>query len=846
MHMRAHPTTCTLMLCGGVAASTAWAQQQTEPPAAPASAPGTQQAQQVEVIGVAPLPGINVPKDRVPANAQAARTADIERSQAFDLTQFMNRRLGSVYINEVQNNPFQPDINFRGFTASPLLGTQQGLSLYFDGVRMNQPFGDVVSWDLIPKSAISSMVLNPGSNPLYGLNTLGGALVVETKDGIKFPGTSVQVLGGSYGRAAFEFETGGSTGEGWHWFATGNRFHEKGWRVDSVTDVSQLLGKVGRKVGQTDLSLTAAVADTDLNGNGLQEQGQLERDYASVYTRPDNTKNRSLLLNLALNQGLTQQWSLSGNLYYRKIKTTTYNADLNDDSLDQSVYQPTPAEQAALTAAGYTGFPTAGANASNTPFPFWRCIANQLLNDEPAEKCNGVINQTRTDQSQYGLTAQFNFDGQLGGVNSQSFVGAAFDIARSHFTQGSELGYINPDRTVTGVGAFGDGVNGGTVDGEPYDTRVDLTGRTQTWSLYGSSIIEIAKGTHLTISGRYNHVKVRNSDAINPGGEPGSLDTEQVFARFNPAIGLTYSAGNGLNAYAGVNQGSRAPSSIELGCADPNNPCKLPNSFAGDPPLKQVVTTTIEAGVRGAVPGGIAWGVGVFRSDNKDDLLFVSDNPSGFGYFKNFGKTRRQGIELNASAQLARGLIAGANYTFLDATFRSTEVIDGSANSSNDSAADGFPGVEGTITINPGDRIPLVPRQLLKLYADWDFGLWSIGADVLGVDASPARGNENGQHQPDGVFYLGPGRSAGYAVVNLRGEVRPLKGLKLFGQVNNLFDTRYSTSAQLGATGFNSAGNFQARPFPVNANGDFPLRNATFFAPGAPRSFVVGLKYYWL
>src|SRR5262249_20759738 len=162
----------------------------------------------------------------------------------------------------------------------------------------------------------------------------------------------------------------------------------------------------------------------------------------------------SLLLNLALNQGLTQQWSLSGNLYYRKIKTTTYNADLNDDSLDQAVYQPNAAERAALTAAGYTGFPLAGENASNTPFPFWRCIANQLLNDEPAEKCNGVINQTRTDQSQYGLTAQFNFDGQLGGMNSQSFVGAAFDIARSHFTQGSELGYINPDRTVTGVGAF--------------------------------------------------------------------------------------------------------------------------------------------------------------------------------------------------------------------------------------------------------------------------------------------------------------------------------------------------------------------------------------------------------
>ena len=835
MHMGAHPTAGLSALLCACAAAAAQAQPQPEP------APQT-----VEVIGVAPLPGVNVPKDRIPANAQSARAADIDRSQALDLTQFMNRRLGSVTINEIQNNPFQPDINFRGFTASPLLGTQQGLSVYFDGVRMNQPFGDVVSWDLMPRSAISSLVLNPGSNPLFGLNTLGGALAIQTKDGLKFPGTSVQVLGGSYGRAAIEFETGGSRDDGLHWFVTGNRFHENGWRNDSPSGVSQLFGKVGRRSGNTDLALSAALASTDLNGNGLQEQRFLERDWASVYTKPDNTQNRSALLNLALNQGLTTQWSLAGNVYWRRIKTTTYNGDINDDSLDQSVYQPTPAEQAALAAAGYTGFPTSGANASNTPFPFWRCIANALLVDEPAEKCNGVINQTRTDQTQTGITLQAVYDGPLLGVPSQSFVGAALDASRSHFTQGSELGYLNPDRSVTGVGAFGDGVSGGTIDGEPYDTRVDLTGRTRTWSVYGSSILAVGAATHLTVSGRYNHVTVRNSDAINPGGGPGSLDGDHTFARFNPAVGLTFSASPQLNAYVGVNQGSRAPSSVELGCADPNNPCKLPNAFAGDPPLKQVVTTTVEAGVRGSVAGAYAWSVGLFRSVNKDDLLFVSDNASGFGYFKNFGKTRRQGIELGASAQPTRALVVGAQYTWLDATFQSTEVLDGSANSSNDSAQAGFPGTEGTITINPGDRIPLIPRQSLKLYADLDVGdAWQLGADVVAFDPSIARGNENGQHLPDGVYYLGSGSNPGYAVLNLRAEYRPMKGLKLFGQISNLFDHRYSTAAQLGATGFNDAGNFQARPFPVNANGDFPLRSATFYSPGAPRTFSIGMRYWF-
>ena len=106
----------------------------------------------------------------------------------------MNRRFTSVFVNEIQGNPFQPDINYRGYTASPLLGTPQGLSVYVDGVRLNQPFGDIVSWDLIPRAAIASTTLIPGSNPLFGLNTLGGALSVQTKNGRSDPGTSVQAF----------------------------------------------------------------------------------------------------------------------------------------------------------------------------------------------------------------------------------------------------------------------------------------------------------------------------------------------------------------------------------------------------------------------------------------------------------------------------------------------------------------------------------------------------------------------------------------------------------------------------------------------------------------------------
>jgi len=802
------------------------------------------EAQRVEIIGVTPLPGLGVPKDQVPANVQTARGAEIERSNAIDLSSFMNRKLGSVHINDIQNNPFQPDVNFRGFTASPLLGTPQGLSVYVDGVRLNQPFGDVVSWDLIPKSAISGIALMPGSNPLFGLNTLGGALSVQTKDGLKNPGTSVQVLAGANRRVATEFEHGGSTAGGLNWFVTGNRFHEKGWRQSSPSDVTQLFGKLGVKTPGGSVSLSAALADNSLNGNGLQDFRLLDKDNASVYSKPDNTKNKAYSLNLAATQALGAGLSFSGNAYARRIKTRTTNGDLNEGSLDQATYLATTsaADRAALTAAGYTGLPTVTETAANTPFPKWRCIAQALLKDEPGEKCNGVINTTATTQTNVGFSGQVTGDAPLAGMRNLWTVGAAYDTSRVQFNQASELGYLNPDRSVTGVGAFGDGVTGGDVDGAPYDTRVDLAARTTTVSVYGSDTLALNPRTHLTASGRYNRTVVKNRAAITPGGGAGSLDGDHTFSRLNPALGLTFAASPTFTAYAGLNQGSRAPSAIELGCADPENPCRLPNSMAGDPPLKQVVTTTLEAGVRGST-AGVSWNLGVFRADNKDDILFVADQQSGFGYFRNFGKTRRQGLETGVSTQVGPVNLS-ANYTWLDATYQSAESVNGTGNSSNDSVLAGFPGVDGNISIQPGNRIPLIPQHTLKLSAEAALAAnFSVSADVTAVGSAYARGNENNQHQADGRYYLGAGRTAPYEVLNLGAEWKPMAGLKLFVQVNNALDRRYNTAAQLGSTGLDANGNFVARPFAANANGNRPLVHSTFFAPGAPRSLWLGLRY---
>lgn len=794
---------------------------------------------QVVIVGKTPVPGVGQASDEIAAPVQSATAGDIARSGALDLGDFLNRRLGSVHVNEIQGNPFQMDVSYRGYTASPLLGNAQGISVYVDGVRMNQPFGDVVSWDLIPRAAIASIELMPGSNPLFGLNTLGGALSVRTKDGRHDPGTTVETTVGQNKRRAVEFETGGFNDRGWDWYVTGNRFKEDGWRDASPSDVRQLFGKLGWQDRATTLSLSASHADNTLTGNGLQEQALLAANRASVYTIPDITANRATMLNLAATHDISDALQWSGNAYARRIDTSTLNGDLNDDALDQSVYQPSAAERAALTAAGYSGFPASGANAANTPFPKWRCIGQVLLNDEPGEKCNGVLNRTGSQQRNEGLAGQLSWTSESAQARNVLVGGAAYDTSRTSFSQSSQLGYLNPDRSITPLGAFGDGVSGGNIDGEPYDTRVDLDGRVRTWSVFATETYSLQKRLHLTLSARYNNTLVKNRDRIHDDADPASLSGEHRYARVNPAIGLTYSPSDTLNTYAGYSESSRAPTAIELGCANPDQPCKLPNAMAGDPPLKQVVTRTVEVGVRG---GGarMQWNAGLFNAVNRDDIQFVADDQAGFGYFKNFGQTRRRGLELGIAGN-AGPLTVSAHYTWLDATYQSSETFDGSSNSTNDSAAAGVRGVDGTIAVNPGDRIPLIPRQLFKLSVDYVVSpAFSLNGGIVATSTSIARGNENNGHQPDGVYYLGPGYSAGYVVANLGATLKLSPRWQLTATVNNLFDTRYNTAAQLGATGFDANGNYLARPF---ANNTDALRSSTFYAPGAPRLFALTLRY---
>jgi len=808
------------------------------------------QAAKVDVVSETPLAGTDLQINQIAAPVQTATATDIENSGALDLADFMNRQLNGVFINEMAGNPFQPDVNYRGYTASPLLGTPEGISVYVDGVRQNQPFGDVVSWDLIAKDAISEIELIPGSDPLFGLNTLGGALSIQTKSGLTNPGWGGHVLYGSSGRKEVEAEWGGNKPNGFNWFLSGLGFHESGWRFASPSDVRQGFARLGWHNDKTDLALTMTYAYNTLLGNGVQDYRLLEANYTSSYSVPDSIANRSPSFNFIARHSFSDNLIFTGNAWFRNIRTESINPNFNDDVDGNNIYQPTPAEQAVLAAAGYTGFPASGANISNTPFPKWACIAEALApGGSPDSTCDGVNIYSKEVQTEYGFSGQFTWITNPGIGRNQFAAGASIDRNNITYSQTSDFAYVLPNYSLVSVPAWQDG---STVDsdGNPINTEVGFKGHAPNWSLYFADTLTLWKKVNVTVSGRYNHDTVNNLDLLNPIPGPGSLTGDYTFQRFNPAVGITWSPISSVNAYARFAQGSRAPTSIELGCADASAPCSLPNSLSSDPPLQQVVTDTWEVGLRGKPEisrfHNLSWNAGAFRDENHNDILFIAAPEIGTGYFQNFAKTLREGFDADLDGRIGP-VTWGLDWTFLSATYQSVETLDGSANNTNSVALQGYPGLDGNITVHPGNRIPLIPKQTGKAFAVWQATrkLMFEMNEVI-ASSSYARGNENNAYKADGVYYLGPGVSPGYAITNFRAHYDLTRHLQLALQIDNFFNHEYYTAAWLSGTTLTAQGAFQTLPFPVYTTGpqagNAPSESATFFSPGAPRRAWVELR----
>ena len=776
-------------LLGGVAAGCAWlaasqAVAQTAPP--PPGANTTVLLPAIDVYATTPLSGVGVDIDKVPSAVTTIDSRQVAKAKSPSVVGALAQHTASVDVQNVSGNAFQPDVYFRGFDASPVSGTPQGLAVYQNGVRVNEAFGDSVNWDLIPTAAVKSIDVI-SNNPAFGLNALGGALSVQMKDGFSFQGTTLDMMGGSYGRVQSSLQWGKQVGDYAAYLAIEGA-RDSGYRQASASAIRRLYGDIGYKGDSSELHLNIGGASNDFGATASAPAELLQQSWSNVYTTPQSSRNQVGYVNATANVDVTPAWSLQGSAHARSFYQSTQDGNATNV---QPCADPTLLcfNDAITPANGLDG--------------------QQLANPFPAGATLGEIDRTWTQTTSLGATLQATNTDKIFGHDNRFVVGGSFDHGVTQFGASAELGVIQPNYLVAGSGLFL-GPSGNPVSDGP----VSLRATNAYTGLYALDTYDVTNALSLTAGGRLNVAHIQLQDQLG-----GGVNGNYTFERFNPMIGATYKITSEITAYGGYSEANRAPTPLELGCANPAQPCILASFLVSDPALKQVIARTYEAGLRGRHDfgenvGTFGWKLGVFRTDNQDDILNVPDPvQQGFGYFQNVGATRRQGIEAEANFKADRYSLY-ASYSYIDATFRNALTL-----GSNSPFAD----ANGNIQVSPGNRIPLIPRHRLKIGGEYEVTPeFKVGADVVAVGSQYFAGDGSNQFQ----------QLPAYAVVNADMSYQVTKNVQLYARVENLFDNRYYTYGTF----------FDTTQVPNFGAGGAAFADPRSLSPAQPRSFYAGMK----
>jgi iron complex outermembrane recepter protein len=711
---------------------------------------------------MSPVKGSEIPLDKVPSAAWQVTSGEIEKSGSPAIEQAIQQQVPGAIVTDVNGNPFQTDIQYRGFTASPIEGTPQGLAVYQNGVRINEVFGDTVNWELIPASAINSIAVVTG-NPLYGLNALGGALNVTMKDGFGFQGVESDTRGGSYGRIQQYLQLGAKA-ENFAAYAAVEGIRDDGWRFFSPSEVKRAYVDLGVKGSHSEFHINFTGAQSALGVVGPTPVQLLAQDYRSVFTSPQTTNNDLAMVSVNGNVDIANALSLSGVGYLRSFHQKHVDGNISD-------VQPCSLLEGS---EGYDPNSPLCLETGNGVVPITNQFGGQVLTGRhygPNDTI-GELDRTSNDTNSYGGTLQGTSKVPFYGHNNIFIGGASLDHGNVTATTTAELGLLNTQNfVVSGNNVF--------IGFPPLELApVNLKVVTNYYGLYFSDTLDVTERLAVTVGGRYNYEAISLIDQLNFPGS--NLTGDHLYTRFNPMAGATYKFSRNLSVYGGYAEANRAPTPAELACADPAQPCLLQNFLVADPPLKQVVSKTSQGGFRGwFIPfshGRVDWSAGAFSTRNFDDIINVTSPiiPTR-GYFQNAGETLRQGVEASTRYTVP-GLSVYANYAFVEATFQSHLTIP----SPNNPAAD----EDGSIHVRPGDRIPSIPLHRLKMGFDYAVtDCWKVGADVLLASDVYLFGDESNQNPP----------VPGYGVVNVRTSYDLLPGVTVYGLINNLFNHRYAS-----------------------------------------------------
>ena len=724
-------------------------------------------SEEIEVVGLAPLDRLGESSDRAPWTVHRVSSEALERGVAGGAGVLLEAELPGVHLSAAQGSSLQADVLYRGFGASPLLGANQGLSVYEDGVRVNEVFGDIVAWDLVPMFAAERIELLPGANPMFGLNTLGGAIALNTRSGFDSERLNLTLEGGSFGRRSGELSAGGVFGseDGLGWFVAARSYEEDGWRDFSPSSLRQALAKLSQRGQRGHLSLTVGAADNELIGNGVVPVELLELDRSEVFTHPDRTRNDLFFPRLRIGRQYGPNLELDASVYLRANDVDTYNADAfegPDDDDDE----------------GHGDLDDDDEDHDD--------------GDGDLDEFNAVNNRSRTEQEGLGGSIQ------LSGLTASGrwLAGASWDGGRADFAFDTELAELTPTRTTVGSGML--------LTGSEVGLRAE-TGHYGVWAMRHWTTA--ADRLTWTLQARYNDSSVELNDRLGT-----ALDGDHAYSHLLPSTGFVWEASarerSTLLLFANVSQSARVPTPVELTCADPDDPCRLPNAFVADPPLDQVVTTSAEIGLRGR-SAAVRWSAALFHSDSADDIIFVSSGAgTSAGYFTNVDATRRQGLELWIRGRTGR-LNWDASYTLLDATFQDRLTLSSPAHPMAE---------DGEIEVEAGDFIPGVPQRQFRAGADVRIAdRVVLGARLLGDSSRYLRGDEANLLEPVGSAWRG----------DLWSRIELTPSLDLDLEISNVTDREYETFGALGE--------------PDEVLGD-AFENPRFLSPAEPRAFRASLR----
>ncbi len=604
-----------VLLVGLLVVSTASAQQEPRPPEKPEE---VSQLPEVRVTAPARLPAEPLPPSSIPAAVQVIPGEEIQRSGAVTLQDFLTR-LPGVTLNDEQGNSFQPEISLRGFQGSPVTGIPQGISVFLDGVRINEPDVEQINFDLLPVDDIERIELIRGPSAIFGRNTLAGALNIITRRGAPVKEIVPELDGGSFGRQKYRLSLGGTEGLIDYYFS-GTLFREDGWREVSEGRLGKAFGKLGYKHGGTDVTLSFQYAQNRIEQAGPLPLSLLTRDRTLNFTPGDFFRP---LLNfgiLNLRQELGRGLALSLNGFGRQLDTEQFNVNLATD---------------------------------NT--------------------------RTFSSTTSAGGTIQLSHEAVLLGRQNRLILGVDYvhhDLRNRVFAEKNDRSLTDclSDAVAAGVDL--------TTACPLKRLSTKVLGTQDAIGPYLQDTFDLARGLFLnsdsfvlTAAARWDWLRHDIADRSPPRAGPSSTGIS-TFSRLNPRIGFNYNLSPDYGLYFSYSEGFRAPALLELTCARAAAPCPgLQAGTAPDPLLKAVKARNYEVGFRAKPLSWLEGDLSLFRTDVSDDISSVSPTGTTAVFFQNIGDTRRQGTEL-ALRGTYKGLVDGyANYTFTEATFQDDVVL---------------------------------------------------------------------------------------------------------------------------------------------------------------------------